>query len=147
MKVFWTHVLLLAQHLNLSPFRLIPILVNGMKYSEIDIILLKVSTHLLLSAEGFCPVYGLSMGMTISSVLRLYDVSCIHTVWPRGLMSAVHCLISVFVVKEPFLCCTILSRPLSITANVILLCGWKVWFLLTRLSCIAGSFVGKWTCS
>lgn len=29
--------------LSLSPDRLIPILVNGMKYSEIDIILLKVS--------------------------------------------------------------------------------------------------------
>lgn len=28
---------------SLSPNRLIPILVNGMKYSEIDIILLKVS--------------------------------------------------------------------------------------------------------
>lgn len=65
--------------LNLLPFRLIPILVNGMKYSEIDIILLKVSTHLVLICLYL--VRGLSVGMTTSSILRLlYDVSCIHTV-------------------------------------------------------------------
>lgn len=37
----------------LRPTRLIPILVNGMKYSEIDIILLKVSCRPPLSCSGF----------------------------------------------------------------------------------------------
>lgn len=44
-------------------FRLIPILVNGMKYSEIDIILLKVRYELHTSAQiitvvaAFCTCY------------------------------------------------------------------------------------------
>lgn len=47
---------------SLSLHRLIPILVNGMKYSEIDIILLKVSQGPLLGTNGQMRAGALRLG-------------------------------------------------------------------------------------
>lgn len=47
---------------SVSPNRLIPILVNGMKYSEIDIILLKVSQGPLSGMNGQVRAGALRLG-------------------------------------------------------------------------------------
>lgn len=51
---------------SLSPDRLIPILVNGMKYSEIDIILLKVSQGYPQLAMGGQDPMGLGCWVGVS---------------------------------------------------------------------------------